>query len=99
MDNHKLFREINIKENIMAKVVYTLKKKTDTEELHLFEAVPSEDNKCIPKNKSICNKMSKDESSGNIFACEDENSARAKCAERGREVCGICVSNLYATYK
>lgn len=82
----------------MAKVVYTLKRKRDTEELHLFEAVPTEDNKCTPKNKSICNKMSKDESSGNAFACQSEDNARIECTKLGRKVCGICVSHLYETY-
>lgn len=82
----------------MAKVVYTLKKKKDTNELHLFEAFPAENNKCTPKNMSICNKMSTDESSGNIFACQSEDDARTSCANQGRKVCGICVSHLYATY-
>jgi hypothetical protein len=42
--------------------------------------------------------MDKSESTGNIFACADEDLARKKCAEIGREVCGICVSHLYTTY-
>ncbi len=82
----------------MEKVVYTLKKKKDTEELHLFEAVPSEANKCIPKNWSICNKMSKDECSANIIACQSVDDARFECAKIGRKVSGICVSRLYVTY-
>jgi hypothetical protein len=82
----------------MTKVVYTLKRKKDTNELHLFEASPAEDDKCTPKSKSICNKMSKDESSGNIFACQLEDDARISCADQGRKVCGICVSHLYETY-
>lgn len=81
----------------MSKIVYTLKQKKDTKELHLFEATPSKDG-CIPKTKSICNKMSKNESSGNIFACQSEVIARTECAEIGRDVCGTCVSHLYATY-
>ena len=83
----------------MEKIVYTLKKKKDTEELHLFEAVPAEDNRCTPKKMSICKKMSKDESEGNIFACESEDNARTKCAKIGRQVCGICVSHLFTTYE
>ncbi|MDD2305402.1 MAG: hypothetical protein PHP53_11945 [Prolixibacteraceae bacterium] len=82
----------------MAKVVYTLKRKRNTNELHLFEASQSEDDKCTPKNKSICNKMSTDESSENIFACQSEDYARTSCANQGRKVCGICVSHLYETY-
>jgi hypothetical protein len=47
---------------------------------------------------SICEKMDKSESAGNIFACEEEGSARKKCAKTGRKVCSICVSYLYTTY-
>lgn len=83
----------------MEKVVYTLKKRKDTEELHLFRAIPTSDNKqCTPNKISICKKMDKDESSGNIFTCASENDARKKCAEIGRPVCGICVSTLYTSY-
>ncbi len=82
----------------MPKTVYSLKKKKDTEELHLFEAIPKEDNKCTPKNRSVCNKMSKEESIANIFVCQSEDDARIACATTGRKVCGICVSHLYETY-
>lgn len=79
--------------------VYSLKKRKDTEECHLFEATPIENgDKCTPKSKSICKKMTKEESIVNIFSCQDEKSARLKCAEKGRAVCGICVSHLYADY-
>lgn len=83
----------------MGKTVYTLKKKKDTEEYHLFEAVMSSNNsECTPNQKSICEKMDKNESSGNYFYCEDENNARKKCAALGRPACGICVSHLYSSY-
>jgi hypothetical protein len=76
---------------------YTLKKKKDTGEYHLFEGSMTKDG-CTSKQVSICEKMDKSESTGNIFACADEDLARKKCAEIGREVCGICVSHLYTTY-
>lgn len=77
---------------------YTLKMKKDTKEYHLFKGTMKPDG-CTSGQSSICEKMDKSESAKNIFACQDENSARTKCAELGREVCGICVSHLYATYK
>lgn len=76
---------------------YTLKKKKDTEELHLFMGEMTED-ACTSKQQSICKKMNKSESTGNRFQCADESTARKKCAEIGRGVCGICVSHLYETY-
>lgn len=78
---------------------YTLKKNGDTEELHLFEGEMTGEKSCTSGSTSICQKMLKNESSGNIFACVDEESARLKCAGAGRKVCGICVSHLYTTYK
>jgi len=76
---------------------YTLKIKNNTKEYHLFEGIMLKDG-CNSNQHSICEKMDKSQSSGNVFACEDEDSARLKCAEIGREVCGICVSHLYTTY-
>lgn len=76
---------------------YTLKIKENTNEYHLFEGEMST-NSCTSKNQSICEKMKKNESSGNVFQCKDENEARTRCAKLGREVCGTCVSHLYTTY-
>lgn len=83
----------------MGTTAYTLKRKNETEELHLFEGVFTEANKCTSGAKSICGMMAKTDSSGNIFACRNENDARIECAYLGRKVCGVCVSHLYATYK
>lgn len=79
-------------------IVYTLKQKKDTGELHLFEATLSSNKRCTPKEKSICKKMQRSESVANVFACKTEDEARRVCATRGREVCGTCVSSLYATF-
>lgn len=76
---------------------YTLKKKSNTEEFHLFKGKMTEE-ACTSKQVSICEKMDKSESSGNKFTCYNEDEARKTCAEIGRAVCGICVSHLYATY-
>jgi hypothetical protein len=80
---------------------YTLKKSKHTGELHLFRGVmtPNEtEHQCTSDSLSICKKMKKGDSEKNIFACETEQAAREKCAALGRQVCGICVSDLYATF-
>ena len=77
---------------------YTLKKRKDTDEFHLFVGDFTHPDGCNSNEESICKKMTKKDSSGNIFTCNNENSARTKCAEKGRKVCGICVSHLYTTY-
>ncbi|NBG93658.1 hypothetical protein FEZ21_20270 [Pseudomonas sp. 9.1(2019)] len=82
----------------MAKVVYTLKKRTDTEEVHIFTATPVPEDKCRPANKSICRKMDLSETESTLQACMSERTARVKAAEIGRSVCGPCVSHLYETY-
>jgi hypothetical protein len=77
---------------------YTLKRKKDTKELHLFKGKSNPDGGCTSGQISICKKMEKSESEGNVFACKDETEARIKCAQEGRAVCGICASSLYTTY-
>lgn len=78
------------------KTAYTLKKRKGTKEMHLFEGDFNEE-PCTSKAESICHKMKKSESIGNVFQCLDEQEAREECAEIGRPVCGDCVSRLYAT--
>jgi hypothetical protein len=76
---------------------YTLKKKKGTEEYHLFEGKMTEEG-CTSKQISICGKMNKEESGVNIFACEEEDSARKKCAKMGKAVCLACISRFYTIY-
>jgi hypothetical protein len=76
---------------------YTLKKKKNTGEYHLFEGVMTAEG-CTSKQLSICQKMDKSESAGNVFACEEENAARRKCAKIGKLVCSICISHFYTSY-
>lgn len=79
---------------------YTLKKKNDTEEYHLFEGDLLGPKKCNTNlvKTSICKMMDIDENDGNIFTCEVEDQARLRIAEIGKQVCGVCTSHLYATY-
>ena len=82
----------------MSEVVYTLKKKKGTEELHIFKGRMTQPDRCNANELSICKEMKKEESIGdNIFACESEHQARISCAGLGRSVCGTCVSDLYLT--
>lgn len=76
---------------------YTLKKRKDTEEYHLFEGDFSLE-PCTSNKLSICKKMDKSESQGNAFTCFNEEQARKRIAEIGRSVCGVCTSHLYTTY-
>ena len=76
---------------------YTLKRRKDTEEYHLFEGDFSQE-PCTSQNLSICEKMIKSESVGNKFQCLNEKDARLEIAKIGRPVCGICTSHLYTTY-
>jgi len=76
---------------------FTLKKRKGVEEYHLFEGRMTAEG-CTSKQLSICGKMDKEESGANIFACEEEDSARKKCAKTGKAVCLDCLSRFYTTY-
>lgn len=78
-------------------VVYSLKKKDNTDEMHLFECKPN-GFACDCNEISICGKMKKNEPHRDEFSCANEDVARLGAANRGRKVCGICVSRLYATW-
>ncbi len=79
-------------------VAYTLKKKKGSGEYHLFEGRMTEEG-CTSKETSLCGHMERSQSDENIFACEEENSARKKCAKIGKNVCSICIGKLYTTYE
>jgi hypothetical protein len=78
-------------------IAYTLKKKKGIEEYHLFEGKMTTEG-CTSKQLSVCGKMDKTESSGNEFSCEEEDTARKKCAKIGRAVCIECISHFYTLY-
>lgn len=78
---------------------YTLKKRKDTEEYHLFEGDFKISPNCNSNQTSICKKMDKTESENvNAFTCYTDEQARLKIATIGRPVCGVCTSHLYTTY-
>lgn len=77
--------------------VYSLLKKKETNEMHLFEGTPILNSPCVTSQKSICQKMDKSENVESKFTCKDENEARLLCAKIGRGVCGDCLSHLYKT--
>jgi len=82
--------------------VYTIRKKKDSEEHHIFEAewIPDSDPRsCSSDLKSICQKLGRGHSAaiGANTNCMTEGKARREAATLGRVVCGICVSHLYAT--
>ena len=82
----------------MTTTVYTLKKKANTDEMHLFECTLTFSGFCTCNQKSICGRMNKSEHHLDIFSCVNEDTAREGSAQRGRKVCGTCVSKLYTTY-
>lgn len=78
-------------------VVYSLRKKEKTEEIHIFLADKT-DTGCVSRQNSICRKMAKAETSEQVITCLKEGEARTESAKLGRKVCGTCVSHLYATF-
>jgi len=82
----------------MKEVVFSLKKKKGTEELHIFTAILYPDGSCEPDNYSICKKMQLMENIDNIFVCLSEENAIKKCEQIGNQVCETCVSYLYVTF-
>ena len=82
----------------MSKIAYTLKKKRDSDELHLFKVKFVDLKTCHVPDESMCGMMRKDEGVDNRFSCKDEAAARLRCSNIGRHVCGTCVSHLYGTF-
>lgn len=80
-------------------VVYTLRKRNSTSEIHIFLADSQTNGNCVSRINAICRKASKAETTiVEKATCLSEQQARAKSAEIGRKVCGTCVSHLYETY-
>lgn len=91
-------------------MVYTFKRRTDTDEIHFFEGEWTEkEGECTVPIRSICQKMTR--GSGTSLrlytldsvekincSCNEEDLARLNAAKIGREVCGTCVSHLYKSY-
>ncbi|WP_449434323.1 hypothetical protein [Pseudomonas putida] len=78
-------------------VVYSLRKKDQTDEIHIFLADKT-DTGCVSRQNSVCRKMAKADTSEQVKTCLKEGEARTESAILGRKVCGTCVSHLYSTY-
>lgn len=78
--------------------VYSLIKKKETEELHLFESQKDVLGLCRKKSNSVCKAMNLSEKESILFECLSEKDVRLECAKIGRQVCGNCIKSLYATY-
>jgi len=85
----------------MSNEKYSLVKYNITNEYHLYESSENKDGSCKLKEKiPLCQgKFVTSENSG-LFVCQSENDTRTKCAElanKGKNICGVCVSAMYAT--
>lgn len=75
----------------------------ENEELHIIEVeIDDYDNDGNPKyvvstEKCICKRLGYNEG-GLEKSVGNEVDMRYLCAERGRQVCGTCVSNLYGNF-
>lgn len=78
--------------------LYTLARKKETDEYHLFASRIDAEDVCRLKRKSICGGMESQERDTVKFACQEEDAARLKCAKVGKRVCGPCVSHLYLSH-
>lgn len=81
---------------------YSLLKYIETNEYHLYESQEKSDGGCsLKENIPLCGDkdVTPDKKSG-LFVCYSEKDARTWCADlanKGKEICGRCVSSLYAT--
>ncbi|MCJ8331446.1 MAG: hypothetical protein MJH11_15895 [Lentisphaeria bacterium] len=81
-------------------MLYSILKKSGTDELHLFPSKKNDENKCIKAKSSICRKALLDDCEKVVYLnnCRDKNDTRELCASYGEPVCAACISALYATY-
>lgn len=92
---------MNEVDELLANELFSLNKRKDTGEYHIFLNKKNSENKCVfAETESICGRMTKTQSAPKaVFSCKSEDKARAECAKIGRDVCGTCVSHLYTDYK
>ena len=81
-------------------MLYCLCKNKENDTYHLFECKKEGDDNCYLKNKtSFCKKETLITSEYECkFTCKDIEQARVKIAElanKGKQICGVCVSTLY----
>lgn len=78
---------------------YTLRKpklQSTLKNHHVFETTPASEGKCTSNTHSICRLAHRDQTdcvSGST--CTSEDAIRRKAAEIGREVCGVCMAEMY----
>ena len=85
--------------DLLENELYSLTKRKDTQEYHIFLNKKKGETCQFVEKQSICTRMEASQSDGHRFVCRDEKYTRAECAKLGREVCGTCVSHLYADFK
>lgn len=78
----------------MNTIYFSLHKRQNTEEFHLFQLEKIEQNHGA---HSLCNQL-KLVDSEIILSELMEDQARMKCANGGKQVCGACVSQLYSDF-
>ena len=96
----KKFVHTHLKKGV--KMLYCLCKNKEDKTYHLFECEKKSDDSCSLKNKtSFCNKKTLSKYSSEYeckFACKNIKDTRIKIAElanKGEQICGLCVSHLY----
>ncbi|WP_172119009.1 hypothetical protein [Halomonas hibernica] len=85
----------------MSNEKYSLVQYKETQEYHLYESRSNPDGSCNLKGKTpLCQSKSVTPENSGLFVCQNENDTRIKCAEyanKGKDICGVCVSAMYAT--
>lgn len=80
-------------------ITYSIRKREESGEHHIFEGKlkSKEPLKCSSDAESICRKVAHGDTVAIGKSCRGEKQARQEAADLGRQVCGVCVSHLYAT--
>lgn len=81
-------------------IAYSFFKYKETDEIHIFKGKFNPDGGCSALFKCICQKIEdwRADDVTKVEACLNEDDARQFAADKGRPVCGTCVSDLYETY-
>ena len=79
--------------------LYSIIKDKDTNEFHIFKIDKDNMGHSKAQDKSICQEMNYHNQTEVYHDCLDEDTIRKKAVDIGRQMCGICISSLYATFK
>lgn len=80
------------------KTQYSIIMRPDELEYHIFRSAIVEANgffTCCTDNRSICEEITRTDKDTIVAKCADENHARHKVADLGRDVCVKCLVGLY----